>query len=214
MRGLLAKEWCVIRKNSVSTFLIILLFSVAGVFSRTVFMFAYIAVFLSVIPVNYMAFDETCRWQQFALAMPYTRRAVVSAKYLIMLMLAAAATVITAVGLFIHLLLYDRADAELYAAYLTATLAAGILLPSIAFPFNFKFGTAKGRLIMLIGICMSASFLSMLFIDYAESVTFNALFRGGESHAYPLIPVILSAAAAICAVSWLISVKIYENKDL
>lgn len=214
MRGLLAKEWCVIRKNSAAIFLIILLFAVIGVFSRTVFMFAYIAVFLGVIPVNYMALDEACRWQQYALAMPYRRSTIVAAKYLMMLMLAAAATLITAAGLFIHMLLYNGPDAELYASYLTGTFAAGILLPSIAFPFSFRFGTAKGRGIMLAAVCALTSVLSMVFIDYAESVTFNAAFRGGESHAYPLIPAILSAAAAICAASWLISVKVYENKDL
>lgn len=211
MRGLLSKEWCVIRKNSASTFVMLLLFTLIGIYSGAYSMFAYVAVFLAIIPANYMAFDETSRWQQFALAMPYSRRTIVSAKYIIMLLFAAAATVITAVGLFIGMKKEGVFSAEIYTIYLTVTLAISLLLPSVAFPFNFKFGTAKGRFIMVIMCCFLAGFLGVWFNTYFDSSAAVHLPELSES---AVIPIVLLAAVMICALSWLISVKIYEKRDL
>lgn len=214
MKGLLAKEWCVILKTSVSTFILLLLFAVMGVFNRTTYMFAYIAVFLGVIPVNYIAFDESSRWQQYALALPYKRSTIVSAKYIVMLMLEAAAAAVTAVGLFFNMQRAGTFTIEHFTLYLTTTFAAGILLPSVAFPFNFKFGTAKGRLIKVIAACLLASFLSMWLLGHTENIPLNTTPLVGELHTYAAIPIILLATAVICVISWFISVQVYEHKDL
>lgn len=211
MRGLLAKEWCVIAKTGASTLYLILVIAAFGILGDMYAMFAYVALFLGVVPVNYMAFDETSRWQQYALAMPYTRRMIVSAKYITMLMLAAAATVITAVGLFIGMRKNGVFSTEIYMIYLTVTLVIGILLPSVAFPFNFKFGTAKGRLIMVIACCSLAGFMGVWFNTYYDSSA-AAQFR--ELSVFTVIPSVLLAAAIICALSWFISVQVYEKKDL
>lgn len=211
MKGLLAKEWCVIFKTGASTFILILIIAAFGILGDMYAMFAYVALFLGIIPVNYMALDETSRWQQYALTMPYTRRMIVSAKYITMLMLAAAATAVTAVGLFIGMRKDGVFSSEMYLIYLTAAFVIGILLPSVAFPFNFKFGTAKGRLIMVIACCSLAGFMGVWFNTYYDS---SAAAHLTELSVFTAIPIVLLAAAVICAVSWLISLQIYEKRDL
>lgn len=211
MKGLLAKEWCVIYKTGAFMLIVILLFAVIGAYSSLFSMFVYVALMLGIIPVNYMALDESSGWHQYALTMPCARRTIVSAKYVIMLILAAAATAITAAGLFIGMRKQGVFSAEIYAVYLTVTLVMGVLLPSIAFPFNFKFGTAKGRLAMVIMCCSLAGFMGAWFNTYYDGNAAVHLERLSVSAA---IPIVLLAVALLCALSWRISVRVYENKDL
>lgn len=214
MKGLLTKEWCMIMKNSFPTFIIIALFFVAGAFTRTSFMLVYVAIFLGMIPVNYMTFDETSRWQQYSLSLPYKRSSIVSAKYVIMLILALFSTTVMAVGLFINMIRNGGFDLKAYALELTIPPVIGILTPSLIFPLNFKFGTGKGRIVMLIVVCFLAGALgSFITID-------NGNFQGillkefAGLSIFQIIPMIFCGLASVCFLSWIASVKIFEKKDL
>lgn len=214
MKGLLTKEWCVIMKNSVPTFIIVALFFAIGALGKMSFMLVYVAMLLGMIPVNYMTFDETSRWQQYSLSLPYKRSSIVSAKYVVMLIFALISTAVMAVGLIINMMRNGGFDLKAYALELTIPPAIGILIPSLTFPLNFKFGTGKGRLVMLIVVCFLAGGLgSFISIDHGNFQGILLKKFAGLS-AFQFIPMILGGLAVVCFLSWLVSVRIFEKKDL
>lgn len=215
MKGLLTKEWYVIWKNGKFNLLLALVFMFIGIMSENSFWMMYGALFVSILPMNFMSLDEISKWEQYSLSMPYKRSTIVSAKYIISLMFSLGASAIAAIALCIRMMRTGGIESGMLAAIILPTVLVGLMLPTLVFPLNFKFGTSKGRMLMVIMACMIAGILSnsiTAIVEGDELAWLGGLFRRVDI--YGIVAIAIAVIAVLFALSWLSSIKIFEKKDM
>ena len=213
MKGLLKKEWFVLmQKPLTNIFLPVLLFSVMALATKSTFTLLYFPIYAAILPISLLITDENSRWDRFALGMPYSRKSIVSAKYVMTLLLIGAGSIISMILMFLV------AKATLGQAILISAGAAacGMLLNSLLLPLNLKFGTAKARLFLGVLFAAFGCFTAAALSNAAEG---NTVFTPFETFASWNIGPALSALMLLAAgllltiLSWAISVWIYRRKQ-
>lgn len=102
MKGLLLKDWYQVRTSMKTMYLTVAFVLVIWVFSTSnayVFPVSYAAIFLGILPVNLLTYDQSVGWVEYGRTLPVSKKTLVAEKYLIGLFCAAAAVVIG--GLFV-----------------------------------------------------------------------------------------------------------------
>lgn len=90
MKGLITKDIFMIAKYFKLYFLMDVIFIAVAFFSPDSSSFLMIPVLLSgIIPITLLAYDERSHWTEYSGALPYSKAQIVSAKYLIGLLLQA-----------------------------------------------------------------------------------------------------------------------------
>ena len=162
--------------------------------------------------ISSFSFDETAKWDTYALTLPLSPRSIVGAKYLLMLgaMLGSSAVIllICAVG---DALLYQEGFAEI--AGTTAGIVITYLVMSfLVMPMFYKMGVEKARVAMI--LTMVAPFMLIVGgVSYLENagVDFGALF---DSVSIPMLAVGgVLLVIALGVGSYLLSVKFYSEKE-
>ena len=152
-----------------------------------------------------MAVDEQSRWLSYCDILPLKRRDIINERYLLSLILTAALVV-----LFLILsLIFRHADMPTVLVTAGMMVALSLLAISVSMPINVKFGTAKGQMVRMTVIIVMVA-CGMFIINYAGPITAILL----QVKASILL---FSAAAVIVlifALSWLLSIRIYEKKSL
>ena len=141
MKGLLLKDWYQVRTSmktmylTVAFVLVILVFSTSNAY---VFPVSYAAVFLGILPVNLLTYDQSVGWVEYGRTLPVSKKTLVAEKYLIGLFCAAAAVVIG--GLFITVISLrtgttpDKDALSLLAGSVCAILLINGISPAAAVP--------------------------------------------------------------------------------
>ncbi|MCM1168019.1 MAG: ABC-2 transporter permease [Ruminococcus sp.] len=204
MRGLLLKDFYVMRKQLKMHFVMDLLFIAIMLFNSDNILFGAMPVMLGgAVPITLLAYDERSRWSEYCGALPYSGAQVVSAKYLIGLITQTATTLVVFAALLICGGSRVR-NLEGLTFALTAAFAVSLIMPAICMPFCLRFGTEKGRLIYYMVIAAIAGTAVLVFGD-TEGVPD---FTGSSDFLSAMIIVI----PILYALSWLLSVFLYGNK--
>ena len=152
-----------------------------------------------------MAVDEQSRWLSYCDILPLKRRDIINERYLLSLILTAVLVV-----LFLILsLIFRHADMPTVLVTAGMMVALSLLAISVSMPINVKFGTAKGQMVRMTVIIVMVA-CGMFIINYAGPITAILL----QVKASILL---FSAAAVIVlifALSWQLSIRIYEKKNL
>lgn len=160
--------------------------------------------------LNSLSYDEKANWNAFALTLPLSRKKLAASKYLLSLVLFGAAialSLLLGLGL---MLAFPQLDFTEYCVTGLAMMGALMLLQAAALPVSLKWGTEKGRLMLLIFFGLGA--LAMMFGgSRAEQQLEQFLSR----------PALLStlawlapaAVAAAFAASYFLSIRIMERKE-
>lgn len=99
MKGLLLKDWYMMKKYCRSYFLIAAVFIAVSLFGNdNLFFIFYPCLLCGMIPVNLLGYDERSRWMQYSGTMPYTKAQIVSAKYLIGLLAQVTMLIVTGIA--------------------------------------------------------------------------------------------------------------------
>ena len=99
MKGLLLKDWYMVKTYCRAYLLIAVVFIALSFFSdNNMFFVFYPCLLCGMIPVNLLAYDERSRWTQYSGTLPYTKTQIVSGKYLIGLFAQLAILIATGVG--------------------------------------------------------------------------------------------------------------------
>lgn len=206
MKGLLLKDWYLIKSYCLSFFVIAMVMILATAFVSDVAVFeSYPVLFAGMIPMTLQSYDEKEKWHVYSGTLPVSRAQFVSAKYLIGLLdvavVIAATVLVRAVS---GLALPGRGTAV--SPTLFAAAGLGLFAPAVALPLVFRFGAEKARIIylILVAVVAGASYI-LLDNDGAPSLV----------EATPAAPAVLCLAAlALYAVSWAISVASYKRREL
>ncbi len=145
MKGLLIKDVLNLRPQFRIYIIILLIWFAIALFRADCTFFSGVMVmFVVMLPINTIAYDEKAGWDKFALTMPLSRDDIVLAKYLFMICTITAIAVITFIGnLIITRDVAESAGVMLYA------MPVGLILDAVIIPLLLKFGVEKGRVVFI-----------------------------------------------------------------
>ena len=212
MKGLLRKDFYLLVKYGRTYLLLIVLFMALYAFGdHGFFYFAYPTVMVSLMGLTLTSLDEHARWDRYSDSLPITRAQTVSGKYMVLGILVLGVTVLTTL---LSVLLSGRTGMTVKASVCLAALLAGIGLglPSVTMPLVFKFGTEKARWVSLFatGFCVGLFFIigSLFFEGLFDDMTY------APSVNLKLMSLALPVGLALYTLSWLVSIRIYQKREL
>lgn len=197
MKGLLLKDFYMMKKYCRSVLFLVIVFNIAILFGKeNIFFSVYPIIISGMIPVTLLSYDASFKWNAYFIAFPYTKKQMVTAKYIIALLSVLSATVIGVVCLTAKGIAAGEGMKEIVNAAM-GLLSAALIAPSLILPVVFRFGAEKGRIIYLIIVGLLCALFAV-----ALSLTIDGVVI--DFHAWFFVPI----SAVIFAVSWLISVKV------
>lgn len=213
MKGLLYKEFysLVEMSNFKLTVVFMLVSLIFGAIGVMPFMLFFIPIVMAILPRSVMMYDENCKWQQFSLVLPYSRRDIVTAKYITTLSVCAASSLTSVVAYSIASIIKGSFNMTEVAFIGLVGCALALLIPSLALPLELKFGTAKAKYAtMLIGGLLGCGGGMLAGVTGTDLVA--KLTPSGVSAA--VIPVAaITVGLVIFALSWFAAVKLYETRE-
>lgn len=155
--------------------------------------------------ISLIMFDEKDHWDLYSFTLPYSRRQLVTEKYIICLLWVIFNTVVVTAAFAVKGMIdSDFGMSESLIVPLVASMI-GLVFPSFALPFVFKFGAEKGRIVYLV-------FMALI----GGSIGFLGAFDMPPSPDVPqylAFAIMVAASVIIFLASMFISVKIYQNKQ-
>lgn len=209
MKGLLLKEFLMLKKGWVTLVIFFIAFGIGGVGSD--FICFMLPMFSAILLYGHINYDEQSKWQQYSIALPYGRKMIVSAKYAAMAIGAVVSTVLVVLlyGVTVAMKKAEFSMKDL-VGYAILSLAIGIIYPTFFLPLAYKFNSEKGRTIML--FLNGASGAIAVFLISAIETTGILAKLSNYTNILPYIAI--AAVLVLFALSWFASVKIYEKRDL
>jgi ABC-type transport system involved in multi-copper enzyme maturation permease subunit len=210
MKGLLLKELLMFKQRLFVFVILIIMFCGFGIFGNCGVL-SMMSAFLGMFLFGHLNYDEQSKWNIYSIAMPYGRKTIVSSKYIAMIISTVFSTVLVVITLAAAAAL-GKIDfsAELFITYVTTSLFIGMLYPSLILPFAYKFNSEKSRMVMIV----ASGFMGGL-LGTCASVDFVTKILVRISRYSDIIPYIsLTVTIVLFVLSWGLSVKIYEKRDL
>lgn len=209
MLGLIKKDFLLIKANLKSMaiiFIVYLILAFQGTFDVT-FIIPLIGIMLFISTFSY---DDFNNWNSYAVTLPDGRKNVVRAKYIasiiLTIILAAVALVI---GIGISYTKTNSINLNEIISSLMGTMLSSVIIISLLYPIVFKFGATNGRIILfavVFGIAGIGAFIAQ-FVDMTFIIN---MINRLDSYSLIAIPII---SAILLGISYLISNKIYQNKE-
>ncbi len=208
MKGLLRKDWYV----TIDRFKMYL--AVTAVFwgmqllgEQNLFMICYPCLLVGMVPTSLLGVDESTKWSQFCDTLPVSRSQVVSGKYLLGLIFHAMVilpTLLVQAGYRVYSGTFTWSG---YLAIACIMVISSLLSSAVSLPLMFKFGTEKGRMYQYVTLGVFGSGSALL--SYAP-------FGQGANPALPLPAVACAAAVtvALYILSWFLSIRFYQTREL
>lgn len=207
MKGLLIKDYYMALKYAKGYFLVSIVFGIISLMgSDNMFFALYPAMLGGAFSVSIIAYDEKSGWNSYAAILPCTRKMIVTEKYIFTVLFILAVSVINSIAIIAGEMMRGGSIAEAGMIILTM-LSIAIIFPSVMLPVSLKFGVEKGRLIFYIAIVLIGASFPIMFniISYSGNVNSLMLPYGFQT---------FIIAAVIMILSWFVSVRIYEGKDI
>ena len=211
MKGLLIRDFYVLKKGAASIIGLFFIYAVIAGFQENSFFVWFLGIFAGMLPLNIMSFDERSKWETLAGTMPYSPFQLAVSKYIFSLLAVLLAAAIYAA---VNSCLVFFASVGTYGGLLRnipVILVIGFGFSALELPFLFRLGVSKGRIIFIVStmlICALASFfvINRAGISGADSL---AVRISGDVFSPGTVVVML----VLMAVSAAISVKIYKGKE-
>lgn len=218
MKGLLRKDLYMMAAYCRSFLLIVFGFAIVGAFGQDNWFFIFYPMIVGVmLPVTIQSYDEKFRWERYCGALPVTRAQVVSVKYLLTLIMVGAVFALIMLVQGLRLGLAGRL-AEL-PALIPILLAIGLVGPAILLPIIFRLGVEKGRIAyyILIGVICALG----VILSYRLSDTLPEAIGGADAATQIVLQgslggtlLTVAVSALIYALSWLLSIRFYQKREL
>ncbi len=204
MKGLILKDLMTLKKTFKSYFILFAVYLVIDMMSdQSSLTFSISVIIATMIPVATISYDERNKWDKFVNTMPFSRREIVFSKYMLGIGLLAATLVVTFVC--------NRLS---FADRVATTVAMGLvclLYQALLIPVLIKFGSEKGRIIMMIVMLLPI----VAFTVLSKLVDFEGMKTGAflDKNIFVISAVIISVTILLYRRSVMTSVKIYSEKE-
>ena len=208
MRGLLLKDWYMMKKYCRSYLAIAVVFiAVSFVGNDSMFFVFYPCLLCGMIPVNLLGYDERSRWMQYSGTLPYTRTQIVSGKYLIGLLAQLAMLVATGIAQAVKMIMAGDFVSNDFAVLMLLMLIVSTLTSSISLPFMFKLGVEKGR----------TAYYVMIGFVCGASVLASSLLKGQlvtEIKPNLILTMFAVVGIGVYVLSWYLSILFFKRREV
>lgn len=216
MKGLILKDLLILKNQMRNVLIIILGFIILSIFTENYFYISFIIPFYIVMQViSAFSYDDLNNSNTYIVALPYTRKTIVKARYVLGLISIIEAFI---ASLFLSLIIpIFNPNMDFITTFIstTAAIIAVILVISLIIPFFYKFGVQKGRIVLFISI-MGISLLIGVILSLFENTNLKIakLFSSLENINYIILIIIaIIIILLILYISYLFSCKIFKNKE-
>ena len=210
MKGLLYKDFYCLKQNMKYIFAILLLYGFIFIPQGNSGILGAVVIIFPMLVITTLSYDHAGKWDRFALTMPVTRKMLVRSKYILFLMMLLFGMLIGAVFSAAGLLFRQDFDVMEIGMEIMAVAVAALWFGIILLPLIYRFGVERARLFLLLLFALLGGGM-MAFVSIAKNAPLPD-FTPQQSAL--IIGIFLASSIAAYAVSYLISVKIYQKKEL
>lgn len=207
MKGLLTKDFYMLKKHGIVFLGISVLFFVMSITTVQSMYFSYYSIaMISIFPITILAYDEAYKWNKYEAILPISRAIAVCEKYMLLIILVFPAILIEC--LIFRFAIGFSTDEILSLASLM--LFCGLIAPIIIFPVTFRFGYTKGRLINILIIAILSATITIVNM---KNISGGTMIEGkftpmGDAFLFAFIAVVLFIISLIC------SIVLYKKREL
>ncbi len=213
MKGLVVKDLLVLKQQGKVIGILLGFYIILAIVTENPSMFGSIlGVICIIFPVTALSYDESAKWDKYALTMPISRTDMVVSKYILGLLFSVGAFIANFV-FFIVMTLVTTVGPEMTIAGAAsqgimsslAIFSFSLVFMSLVLPVLFKYGVEKGRIMMILIMFIPTALILLLgkyVIDISESLLEGILFPSSA-----LIGILMFIASI-----W-VSIKIYRKKE-
>lgn len=211
MRGLLLHDLAVMKRQGRTYLVFLLFFFFLGFVSGNIEFFGS---FLMIYSVSFgtavFSYHEQCNWDTYANTLPVSRKQIVGSFYLLngLFLLTGGC-----IGLAANLFLVLKGEMLLAEGLVMtgAVFTVGILMSALDIPLLLKFGSERGRMIMMSGYAV----VFIVFIAAGKWLAGREFSLSGvtDGDVYRFAGAALAAAAVLLFFSYRCSFGIYRKKE-
>ncbi len=209
MLGLIKKDFLLIKanlKSMVIIFIVYLILAFQGTFD-VIFIVPLIGIMLFISTFSY---DDFNNWNSYAVTLPDGRKNVVRAKYIASIILTVILGVIAlAIGVGISYTKANSINLDEIISSLMGTMLSSVIIIALLYPIVFKFGATNGRII-LFAVVFGIAGIGALIAQFVDMTSIINMINRLDSYSLIAIPII---SVILIGISYLISSKIYQNKE-
>ncbi len=205
MKGLLLKDlYCTI--GYLKVFLIIdVAFTLLAAFgSGNLFLLLYPCILAGMVAMTLISYDEKEKWNTYAATLPYSKTQIVSSKYITSLILGIGTDLLIVLSQSISMIIKGTFEISAVLVLFVTFVPLTILSPSLLLPFIFKFGVDKGRIVYYLVLGVFCAVIGMTESMQGKEIALKSGFE----------VLIFLVSIIMFAVSWLLSIGFYKNKEL
>ena len=177
MLGLLIKDFLTVKQQLRIMLLLLIFYLILGITTNnSSVLWTMFMVISAMLPITTMAYDEKANWDKYALSLPVSRKTIVLSKYLFGIILTLLSMIIAIP--FTALMAYLSPEIEI--SILTTIVSIGDIIPiflAVVLPIFFKFGTEKGRFVMMIVFFIPVLVIIYLAKTFGTNLDEFPLFR-------------------------------------
>lgn len=213
MKGLLLKDWYMMKKYCKPYFLAIAILLVVSVLSDNLFFAFYPSLFCGLIPLNLITLDEQSGWMKYSGAMPYRNKQIVTSKFLCGLLPMLAVMVLTFIAKVASMKL-GNAENLIGGASIGSYLAALLLMylvtmvgSALSMAMVFRVGAERGKIVLV-------AMVVIFFVAYymaSDWITIGASRMPMDPHMF--YAVLWVVGIAIYALAWWLSVSFLSKRE-
>lgn len=204
MKALILKDLYQLKAYCKSLLLIVGVFTLVIPFSDgNLFFCIYPVMMTSMLPMTLLSYDERTKWNSYCAALPFRRSQIVTAKYLLCLLLTLPMALLVLGLSAIRIAVSGSGQWSALAVLAVSLLVMSTLSSSLSMPFLFRFGVEKGRLLYIIIVCIACG-SSFAVQDLTASVVLPV----------PVLPVMVLLCAGLFVLSWRLSIGMYEKMEI
>lgn len=205
MKGLLQKDLYMIWRYGRTLLAMSLIFLAVGALpnENNYFFVIYPVLFAGVLPVTLLSYEERFGWDKTCDTLPLSRKTVVCARYVTTLGCFAAIYALTLAVQAAVLLPRGRAGELRDLAALLPCF--GLAAPAVMLPLSLRYGVEKARIVYYVligGVCA----VGVIVMRSGPRVSGQLSSRD--------MTVALLACVLVFAASWLLSIRLYEKREL
>ena len=173
------------------------------------FFMLYSGLMLGMSPMTLLAYDQNSRFSAYCAALPVTKEQIVGGKYLIGLCGMVLAELLSMAALAAAQLLWGTVTVQLTVATLLQVAMLTLLGNIILLPLTYRFGYEKAKYVYYLSVGMLGGLMGITVSS--DGTLLNGILPANGS--LLVLVVVLTAALALYAVSWRLSVAWYGKAE-
>ena len=166
--------------------------------------------------ITTFSYDEFNKWECYCNSLPLSRKEIVKAKYLLF---NATSLIVLVLGILASIIVPNFIENTTFESIYASIIgvAFGIcLVISLLIPFYYKFGSQKGRIMLFLTITILALIIGIITsLDIFNNVELMNIINSLNNLSLGMFTLLLIIVTVIImTISYYISVRIYNNKEL